>query len=454
MMARLLAIAAVALLLPAAAANAAVVPQEVQLAWLIPSTASAPPVVSATAFYVATTGSDSAAGTLLAPFATPAKCQTAMRASATKKTCYFRAGSYPSFTSTLGLTSSDAGTTWSYYPPDGVNTAIFSGNDTFAGPLIETSGADIVIDGLDIGHVTFECVHIKGGSVRVILRNSKIHHSTQYCVVVDGVSSDGLITHNHVHNVAYQGISLFQAQGTFNGYVVSYNAVIDTCTGASDCAAVYTGTATTTTGVQVLYNYLKDMGAGGGGSGFYADDLSSNELIAGNVITGTKFACSHLHGGVNLTYTGNICDLGDAIWGGSNPQDLVFYQAISGPMSGNTWTNNIIVANAAGTGNGYVGNNSPPAVLASSNNTYFQYGGGGNLNHNGSGGAGNDTNPTNQDPSFLCGWDYTLSGSSPAYNSPTNFPTQPGAWGSAGFWGPPGFTIPRTGTAPSPAHAC
>jgi hypothetical protein len=73
-------------------------------------------------YYVATTGNDSNAGTLAAPFATIAKCQTAMRGSSTK-TCYIRAGTYSystSFSSCYGnsfaaeMTTADNGETLSY----------------------------------------------------------------------------------------------------------------------------------------------------------------------------------------------------------------------------------------------------------------------------------------------------------------------------------------------------
>ena len=94
------------------------------------------------AFYVATNGSDGNPGTFAAPFATLGKAQTAMRASSSIKTTYVRAGTYKpaavagncDFGATQGssvaLSAADTGETWSYYPPDGIGTAILDGQST------------------------------------------------------------------------------------------------------------------------------------------------------------------------------------------------------------------------------------------------------------------------------------------------------------------------------------
>jgi hypothetical protein len=125
------------------------------------------------AFYVATGGSDSndglaptASGTH-GPFATLAKAQSAMR-SGSIKTAYIRAGTYtparvapasgfPTLTTYLYLTSADNGETWSYYPPDGVDTAVFNSQSTQACSASGTSygfwidgGSNITINGLTL----------------------------------------------------------------------------------------------------------------------------------------------------------------------------------------------------------------------------------------------------------------------------------------------------------------
>ena len=113
------------------------------------------PTSLAPAFYVATAaggGSDTNDGLAATvggghgPFATLGKCQTAMQASGTNKTCYVRGGTYTSlpsvavgtYTAALHLTSSDNGETWSYYPADGGpaggNPATFDGGSTVTNP--------------------------------------------------------------------------------------------------------------------------------------------------------------------------------------------------------------------------------------------------------------------------------------------------------------------------------
>ncbi len=95
------------------------------------------------AFYVATNGNDSNPGTLSLPFATLTKAQQAMRGSSSFKTTYLRAGTYQPAAVTgascmngdasgasVDLTSADSGETWSFYPPDGYNTAILDGQST------------------------------------------------------------------------------------------------------------------------------------------------------------------------------------------------------------------------------------------------------------------------------------------------------------------------------------
>lgn len=91
----------------------------------VPPSGCAGPCVPLVGFYVATAaggGSDSNSGTFAAPFATLGKCQTAMQASGTIKTCYVRAGTY-----TIGATFSlSSNETFSGYPLDPNNSAIIN----------------------------------------------------------------------------------------------------------------------------------------------------------------------------------------------------------------------------------------------------------------------------------------------------------------------------------------
>jgi hypothetical protein len=97
------------------------------------------PASADTAYYVAPNGSNSNPGTFAAPFATFGKAQSAMRASSIKTT-YVRAGTYfptgfdvgGGDTAIVKLTSADSGQTWSYYPFDGIASAIIDGGSSSA----------------------------------------------------------------------------------------------------------------------------------------------------------------------------------------------------------------------------------------------------------------------------------------------------------------------------------
>ncbi len=92
-------------------------------------------------FYVAPNGNDRNPGTLEQPVATLARAQQLMRASRLKTT-YIRAGVYAlpvaapkacNFGATdaaVALTADDDGEIWSFYPPDGYDTAVLDGQST------------------------------------------------------------------------------------------------------------------------------------------------------------------------------------------------------------------------------------------------------------------------------------------------------------------------------------
>ena len=198
-------------------------------------------------------------------------------------------------------------------------------------------------------------------------------------------------------------------------------------------------------GEIIEYNYVTNMSGAGGGEPVYLDDGTSSITLIGNVLAGSAWDCYYVHGGSSNVAKGNICDLGT-----NGALGVAAAQFLTATMSGNTWTNNIIVAAYSGSGNGYVCNTSP-CQMTIGPNAYFNYVG---SSVSTSGSLGSDSTPVSANPNFTCGWVYTLPSNSPVYTSPPAFPTQPAGWGTAGFWGPPGFTIPRTGIAPSPPHSC
>jgi hypothetical protein len=115
-------------------------------AWRLQAVGNPSAGIAAAAFYVSPSGNDSNPGTLASPFLTFGQCQIAMRASV-NKTCYPRAGTYIMSTG-LTLDHRDVGETWSYYPPDGINSAMLTQTGSFAFFTIQTGADEVTITGL------------------------------------------------------------------------------------------------------------------------------------------------------------------------------------------------------------------------------------------------------------------------------------------------------------------
>jgi hypothetical protein len=427
-------------------------------------TGTTPPPPPTSAFYVATTGSDSNAGTLAAPFKTFTKCQAAMQASSTVKTCYIRAGTYTPASGGNGCGYSngavlvlnapaDNGETWSYYPPDGYNTAIINGQASGNSGLgfgICSSANNLVVNGLYLENFQISGITTSGGSP--IIENNIVTNITNtanatYCIGTEN-AVNGQIINNAVSNCTDMGIGSWpNSPNGANNLLIANNYVTNACSFWADCGGIYieNNNGEPESGEVLRYNYVKDINNGGGGDAFYLDDGTSNITLIGNVAAGSKWDCALIHGGSNNTFTGNICDAGS-----SGAMQIIVGQWNANTMTGNSWANNIVLGNNSGGGGGYPCNQSP-CQLSIGPNAYFNYGG---SSLTSSGSLGNDINPVNTNPNFACGWTYMLPTSTPVSSSPVNYASQPAGWGTAGFWGPPGFTIPRTGTAPSPPHSC
>jgi parallel beta-helix repeat protein len=431
--------------------------------------------INPNAFYVATNGSDSNPGTLGSPFATLPKAQAAMRASATIKTTYIRAGTYnltqvpgsTCFTDAVDLNApSDSGTTWSYYPPDGVNTAILDGGSTSPSTGIDDAfcmhggAANITINGLQFQRYKSAAIYMVNAN-NSVFKNNIVHDINMTVLVGLGGfyirdATNVSVLNNYFLNTTDSGFAFHTSvSGGINGAVISNNFVYNTCTNSQDCGGIYTQDfeLPPSTGITISNNYVRDSGVGRTGNGFtgavgiYLDDGSSNHTITGNVITGAEDFCIQLHGGKNNTMSGNICD--ESSGGG---KAIVYYQqtAVTGsfPMTGNVLQNNIVIAGSAGAaGQGYLGSNSPPAPMTVQHNAYHNYVGA-SVNSTGSGGAGSDASPVSVDPQLSC-WAYNISATSPALSPPVSLPGV-----IIGGWGPPGFIVPQIGTVPSSPHGC
>lgn len=365
-----------------------------------------PPPPTSTAFYVAANGNDGNQGTLAAPFATFTRCRAAMETSSTIKTCYIRSGSYspaPDLTAphndcignfnsvALSLGPLDSGQTWSYYPQDGIDSAVIDGGasstTTGLGLFLCIDAANgytsnITINGLQLQHFARIGILAVGPDVvdavsNVTITNNEVHDiynpatpdwpTYGGCGTFGGIQAwffaqNVTISNNYVYNTLGTGISADHCSpdpGNLSGLTVANNVVLDTCTGWSsgtwlgtsvDCGGIYYQDANIndnngypwSSNITITNNFVRDVaigGVGGVGAGIYLDQGSSNVSVTGNVITGNIVGfCFHDHGGDNNTITGNICDAG-TVSGMHN----VIYQTTSnaGPA---------ITASAAGSG--------------------------------------------------------------------------------------------------------
>ena len=418
-------------------------------------------------FYVAPSGNDANNGSLGAPFATLAKAQAAMQASGAILTTYIRAGSYtpPSVancngegvTCMLDLQAADNGETWSYYPPDGIDSADFTGGSTAFGNglyyMISDHASNITINGLSLHNFQHSGVHSGGGAHSPTIINNVIFNGTITTQTANPGAiacygcTNAIISHNVIHDIGSWGVAFANVNGDVSNMLVTGNVIYNTCTGRPDCSAIYlVDTSQAATNIQWTNNYIRDGNTGatlgsGFGSAMYADDCTSNLTATGNVITGQNGSNTAMlfHGGSNIHVNGNLIDLSTL------QQSIMSFQTSSCPsnaMSGNQAESNIVIG--TGPGGGYnLLSGAPPNNPLIANSDYFAYAGSA-IN---SSGSYSDANPVSEDPQLSC-WIYNIASGSPVFNAPVNFP------GLAVGWGPPGFVIPQTGTPPSSLHTC
>ena len=419
--------------------------------------------VSTPGFYVSPTGNDANPGTLAAPFATFAQAQAAMQASSTIKTTYIRAGSYtlPTISNCdgsgnscgLSLNSADNGETWSYYPPDGYDSASLSGGSTAAGTglfyaIYVTNTNGLIINGLSIHNFQYAGIGSMGGVSNLTVENNIIFNGYNTASQNAGGfqcygCADTKISYNVVHDIASFGIGLSNVNGDVSNLVVTGNVLYNICTGVADCGAIYLyDTAQTATNISWTNNYIRDgntTGGSGWGSALYLDDCTSNVTATGNIITGKNGGNTvMIHSGYNNHFTGNFTDLSTY---GNNTLTVQTTSCPNASMSGNEYEHNIVISNGAGSGYRSL-SGTPPTTQTVTGNDYYNYGSG---TISTSGNAGSDSTPTTVNPQ-VSGWLYTVASGSPVFSSPVDFPTM------AGGWGPPGYTIPQTGSAPSSPH--
>jgi hypothetical protein len=434
------------------------------------------------AIVISASGSDSNACSLSAPCATLEKAQEIARESTNKK-IYLRAGIY-NRTAMLTLTSADNGETWSTYPGDPVDSAILdasgmTGSNTSNNNIILIQGgSNITINGLQLqnfplwggitvhgGPAYFDYAYQGGQAYQSAgpahgntIKNNIVHNlgtSADNTPPFDnfagigawGDVQDTTIANNAVYDVGGVAIAVGVLQmgpkkGANNVVVennVCYN--LNTASGAGDTGGIYFIDRTSSSaGWVIKNNFIRDTGPiSSSTKAIYLDDNASNVVVTGNVVTGLSSFAFQFHSGSNNQASHNIIDLG-----GSGNQFLIEYQnqGPAGGMTGNTFTNNIVVAKFGGSGSTgdvfYSGDGNAFTNLLVQNNIYWNYSSGSIPI---SGGI-MDSSPVVVNPR-MSGWLYSISVNSPVFVAPVNFTP------ITGNWGPPGYLIPHSGTAPS-----
>ena len=416
-----------------------------------------PTPTNAAAFYVSTTGSDAADGSLAHPFASLEHAVAVMKQSTTHTT-YVEGGSY-ALSSTISLSQAQSGFTIAGYngqkpilssstlstliavngatnvtitglgfKPGGNTAVTLTGahNNAITGNFVQGGGSAIVLTGSssnvlsgnEIDQSGLAGIELKDGSNSNIVDSNVIDGTSSGYTIGGGIyvhgASDTLVTHNIVENTAGTGIAFenFDGNLTINvGNTVSYNKILNTgTTTAYDTGSIYVlGRANVDTKMLIDHNYIDKSGAGGDAHtiAIYLDDDTNGATVTNNIARNVGTHALELHNGHNNAISNNIFDLD------TTTNSVAFIQTVpEGPannMYGNNITGNVIVAHkAAQTGfEAYDG-----GVASIAHNLYFSAVGGRIMTS----GSATDTNPAFGDPRFVnaAAGDYALGSGSAA----------------------------------------
>lgn len=448
---------------------------------------SCAPAAPTNTFIVAKNGNDTWSGLLPAPngsatdgpFASLTKCQSAMRASGSTKSCSVRSGTY-TLTASLDFTTQDNGETWQYYPPDGFNTATIDG-----GSSSSTTGVDVFTTNCCNGNagatsnptgLHFNGLKLQNGNTHLVAMNVNntifenmdigFNHNpgagfNGQCISFNGTNNT--FRTSYVHDCTSQGIAMyaFNASETINGSVIDRNVVLRTVQNVNDGGAIYTDMrssvpAGVVSNVTISNNFVRDQGNSGvQAEGIYLDDDSSHVTITGNIVGPPSLNLNtgvinmvQLNGGFANIYSNNIIDTGrsnigvnaEGPCGTGGTVDNGNVVGNCGRTAPNQITGNIILSKFAGGStitnfdcNSCEYDQNPASSslwLTISNNTYHNYGGGVEITN---GNIISDSSPIHADP--LCtGYLYNLG------NLPAGFADVAAARSA----GPPGFVIPTS----------
>ncbi len=183
-----------------------------------------------------------------------------------------------------------------------------------AGNAMVVHGNHIRIHDCEIHHVGRGGVITSGGDrntltpSHIVVENNHVHHyaeiyrTYQPAVALCGV---GIVCrHNRIHDSSHMAIAF---EG--NEHVMEYNEIHDVCKTADDSSAIYSGRDYTTQGNVVRRNYFHDLKSDAsrevGVFAVYCDDNLGKCTITQNIFVRCQSALL-LHGGHNMTFTGNV----------------------------------------------------------------------------------------------------------------------------------------------------
>ena len=407
--------------------------------------------------FVAPTGSDTSGdGSIFKPFATLAKAQATMRRGG-PQVAYIRGGNYnlPAVTQNgisrgLYLTTADSGQTWSYYPPDGYDSAILDGGSTSSSTgieeLITIDGAShVTIDGLQLQHFRWVGVGVHGGGQLSdlfpvsttkadsnTLANNIVHDGSYDTSPVsnyggaafygEGDIPNTTMTNNSAFSVSASGLEVNAGLGgDISSLWIGNNVVLSTCLLIRDCGSIYVqDPSSTSANIRIANNFVRDSGTSTTKArSIYLDDGVSGAIVRNNISAGVFNFAFTIHGGSNNAISSNIVDLGP-----SNNREILLYQGDGlKQMTGNTVQSNLIVS---GGGGGWYDGKSFGAQPDIRNNVYHQYAGA-PIYSRGLNGLNGDATPVLVDPQLSC-WTYMLAALSPVNNPPVSFISLPRAW--------------------------
>lgn len=246
----------------------------------IPSpTATPAPVPVAGAYYVATTGSDSANGSASTPWKTLQKAADAVPAGGT---VYVRSGTYTGFSSSRSGVSSSAPTRFLAYPGDA--RPVIAGNGRL--DVIKLSGNhDVLIEGFVVqgaagGTGSGAGIRTENAAYRITIRNNLIQDNRSYGINI--YNSSTVVVDNNEITRNEEGVQVYRGGA---GVLITNNRihhqdklVVNSASptgddhGAVGVALVRTTGAVTVTGNQIWSNRAAsyDYGWDGGAFEIYA----------------------------------------------------------------------------------------------------------------------------------------------------------------------------------------